>query len=388
MMSISPIQKRSGRSLLLIIIVLLFLCFFLGVGLSVLSNLGLPKAPRQSDRLDPLDKALLAETLHLKEEVGELVWPGWGEASIPVLLWNEEYAFLVGHPAPPAGWGEVPGDTFRGQTYFRRRWSDPQAFTILVGEHWVASMSTKGWTQILLRNQIRDDLPTLLKKIFPYRLALRLYSSDWHIIALLHESFHAYQAEVAPARFEDAQRAYGDERRYEAANTAMREAWQMEIDLLVQALQATADDEAAALARRFLAQRQQRRKGQGLPPALLAYERRLEWLEGLAKYVELSSWRQASSPGYTPLPDLGADPDFENYDMFEQRWSQELRQMKGQTSRAGDGRFYYTGMAQAMLLDRLMSGWKTRILIEDVWLEGLLAEAVGATSGDSERYSD
>ena len=42
----------------------------------------------------------------------------------------------------------------------------------------------------------------------------------------------------------------------------------------------------------------------------------------------------------------------------------------------GDTRFYYSGLAQAAILDRLAPGWRTRILTEDVWLEDLLKEAV------------
>jgi hypothetical protein len=42
----------------------------------------------------------------------------------------------------------------------------------------------------------------------------------------------------------------------------------------------------------------------------------------------------------------------------------------------GDGRFYYSGMAQAFLLDQLMPGWKARAFDEGVWLDDLLAEAV------------
>ena len=33
----------------------------------------------------------------------------------------------------------------------------------------------------------------------------------------------------------------------------------------------------------------------------------------------------------------------------------------------GDGRFYYTGMAQAVLLDRLLLDWKTHAFEEEVW---------------------
>jgi hypothetical protein len=37
----------------------------------------------------------------------------------------------------------------------------------------------------------------------------------------------------------------------------------------------------------------------------------------------------------------------------------------------GDGRFYYTGMAQAFLLDRLMPSWKLQAFEENIWLNDL-----------------
>jgi hypothetical protein len=37
---------------------------------------------------------------------------------------------------------------------------------------------------------------------------------------------------------------------------------------------------------------------------------------------------------------------------------------------------YYTGMAQALLLDRLSPGWKDRAFEQGVWVEDLLRQAV------------
>ena len=45
-----------------------------------------------------------------------------------------------------------------------------------------------------------------------------------------------------------------------------------------------------------------------------------------------------------------------------------------------DGRFYYTGMAQAVLLDRLLPGWKEIAFDDGVFLEDLLATAVAPTT--------
>ena len=41
-----------------------------------------------------------------------------------------------------------------------------------------------------------------------------------------------------------------------------------------------------------------------------------------------------------------------------------------------DSRLYYTGMGQALLLDRLMPNWKGRVFQEGITLEGLLRFAI------------
>ena len=108
-------MKKRGCRLRLWLLAGAFLLCILASGLSALSNLFLPRGPERLDRLDTLDKARLAEALHLREALGEGIWPGFGQAAIPVLLWNREYAFLVGYAGTPAGWEATPGDTFAGQ---------------------------------------------------------------------------------------------------------------------------------------------------------------------------------------------------------------------------------------------------------------------------------
>ena len=72
------------------------------------------------------------------------------------------------------------------------------------------------------------------------------------------------------------------------------------------------------------------------------------------------------------------DGDFKEYRFFQQRWRQEISQMKRHAGQEGETRFYLTGMAQATLLDRLLPGWKELALAEGVFLEDLLREAVSA----------
>ena len=80
-------MKRIRRILLFVLGPLVLLCVVSGI-ISALGNRNLPTEPASLSSLNPLDKARLAETLHLKQELGERVWPSWGQMHIPVILWN------------------------------------------------------------------------------------------------------------------------------------------------------------------------------------------------------------------------------------------------------------------------------------------------------------
>ncbi len=390
--------KGCGRRLLWGVVALMGLCV-LATAVSALSNIGLPDHSEQVDHLSENQKALLAEFFQVRAVLGEQVWPGWGELDSPVVVYNEATAFLVHYPEnnPPDGWLKVPqmtarggpwqpvgGDDFEGQPYYRQTLpaagETPQAFTVVIGEQWAASMTTKEWTAIGLRQTIRDDLPPPLAAIVPYRLVDKflLRGSDGYISLLAHESFHAFQGTAVPERLAAAERALAAEAAYPWPDAGLQAAWQAELDLLAAALAAETVEETAELAAQFLTQRQQRRQEAGLTDVQIDFERQREWLEGLARYVELEIWRQAAQSDYQPVPALADDGDFDEYSGFTTRWSQEVDQIGRMANDEGEGRFYYTGMAQAVLLDRLRPGWKETIFDEGVFLEDLLATAVAA----------
>lgn len=360
-------------------------------------NHKLPTRSAQVATLSDAEKAHLAEVTQLRQQLGDAVWPGWETAVIPLIVYNEEYAFLLGYPDPPDGWLKVPQNemrgaawelvpdqTFNGQPYYRQplpaNGETPEAFTVLVGDQWVATMPTKEWMVISLNNQFRADLPAFLAPIFPYQLinGLFLRGSDGYISLLSHESFHAYQGTVAADRLAAAETAVSrSESRYPWNNTAFQNDWQTELDLLAAAVQGETKAEMAVLAQEFLTQRAQRRQAAHLDSELRDYERQREWLEGLARYVELEVWQQASlTANYQPVPALRDDPEFAQYATFDKRWAQEVDQMSRMADDEGDGRFYYSGMAQAILLDHLLPDWKSQILNKGVFLEELLTKAV------------
>ena len=102
-----------------------------------------------------------------------------------------------------------------------------------------------------------------------------------------------------------------------------------------------------------------------------------EWEEGLAKYAELQISRLASKEaGYESVETVQRDPDFREYAGQEEFWLEQLKEAQNTKGRSGDTRFYYSGNALAVLLDRLMPDWKPRALPGGEYLDDLLEEAV------------
>lgn len=386
-------MKRKWIRYLLLIPALLVIL----IALSAASNLFFPQQSEVVDRLSAEEKARAAEAIHLREELGNAIWPGFGDAVIPLVLYNEANAFLVNYAGqPPTGWvlphsGEqqgtawqpVPGDDFLGAPYYSQPLADgvtPQAFTVRLGDQWAASMTTYEWSRIKLAQDMQEELPAGLGSILPHSLVTRLFlgDSDKFVSLITHESFHAFvglQAERHLIEAEETSRRQEDA--YPWEDQAVIAGWQTELDLLTQALRASSQDEMIDLARQFLAAREERRTTNRLASRLIAYEQQREWLEGLAKYAEMEAWRQGATAGdYTPHPATADLASFHDYDGFEEAWAREVDQISRMAGDQGDGRFYYSGLAQATLLDRLMPGWKAGALTGGTTLEGLLEAAV------------
>lgn len=371
-----------------------------GVVWLALSNRSLPKQSGVTETLTDTQKALLIEAQRLRRSLGDKVWQGWGEASIPIIVHNEAYAFLVGYPDdPPAGWvmaprGErrggaweaMPGEGLSGQPYYRSPITDPgktpENFTVRVGDEWAATLGTWEYAEVSFYAGYREQLPPGLREVFPYRMMFNLLmgTPERYIAALEHEAFHAWQGLQAPQRLAEAELAAPLEERYPWDDAQLEAAWKGEAELLVGALRAGTDAEAMELGRQFLAQREFRRKAAGLSPELVDYERQREWLEGLAKYAELEITRLAGvASDYTPAAEATALEGFTGYADRELTWSAQVDEIIRAAGRSSENRFYYTGFGQAALLDRLFPGWKEAAFAPGVMLEDLLRQALGGS---------
>jgi hypothetical protein len=357
-----------------------------------LSNIGLPQHSQTIDHLSELEKARLVEVIHLRKSIGDNVWPGWSQADIPLIVYNEQYVFLVGYPDPPAGWKKVPAmeqrggpweivpdDTIEDQPYYRTELNDlnktPEGFTVLVGDRWVATFMTREYGQVNFYQDFRENLPPVVSDLIPVRLvwAFLMGKSESYIAALEHESFHSLEGMLAVNTFNASEEMYSVEANY--PYDAMDDPWKQEMDVLVDAAQAATDADARDQARQFLELRTKRRLG--LNSEEITLEQLREWEEGLAKYAELEIMRQADAINdYLPVESMAQDKDFKNYNNQQRFWTQQLEQAASLQGLSGDTRFYYSGNAIAVLLDCLMPGWKLRALPGGEYLDELLQEAV------------
>ncbi|HSM54906.1 MAG TPA: hypothetical protein VK879_02025 [Candidatus Sulfomarinibacteraceae bacterium] len=380
---------------------LVFLCV-LSIAIVAISNQRLPTHSAAVEHLSEEQKMLLAEAAHQRRSLGDTVWPGWGDADIAFVVYNEAYAFLVGYQGTPAdgwqrvpgdetigaAWEQVPGDAFFGEPYYRQALvaggAHPQAFTVRVGDQWAASMPTKEWLEIDFVQQFRESLPSFVRPVLPYALIRNLFlgGSEKYISLLSHESFHAFQGLNAEERLLQAELA---NRRYQEhypwEDRSLETAWDAELTLLADAAEeaqnGASDERLAEMARQFLILRERRREANDLNSMQVQFEQQREWVEGQAKYMELQSWLLASEDDYTPLPDAAERNDLASYKGADDAWSKEIDQIRRMAGDHGDGRFYYSGLAQAVLLDHLRPGWKAEVLNGEATLEALLSEGLG-----------
>ena len=144
--------------------------------ISFLSNQTFPEHSPEIDTISDIDKLRLMEAQHLRDEIGNLVFPGWADAPKAQILYNEENVFLVNLPDPEPGWLKIPqeskngtawqisdsNETWNGMPYYKQPYADgksPEAFAVRIGDQFVGSLPTFDWMRIGLVQQIKADMP-------------------------------------------------------------------------------------------------------------------------------------------------------------------------------------------------------------------------------------
>jgi hypothetical protein len=378
-----------GLKWLLIIVILL-------MTISALYNLTLNDSSSVTEQLTTSQKAYLAEYFNLQEELMGDIWPTFGEEKIPAIVYNEEYAFLVGIDDPGSGWYKMPAnehrggkwemvenDDFRGEPYYRQYLPDPavtpENFTVRVDSTWASTMQTKEFAEVSFYNGFKSELPPGINLIFPYKIFWNLImgEAESYTSGLIHESFHGFQGKTSFDKFSKAEFFAGISNEYPWNLQKNSAGWSKEAELLLKAFETENDADIRQYIREYLDVRDERRKDAELSEELIEYEKNREWLEGLAKYTELKIGLVADNkPDYEAVQDIQEQEDFHNYSKRENYFRNQLSEVPRAAGRRGESRFYYGGMLQAMLLDRVYPDWKDEVFEEDIFLEDLLRHTV------------
>lgn len=378
-----------GLKWLIIIVVVL-------MAVSAIYNTTLSSSSTVTEKLTAPQKAYIAEYFNLQDELMSDIWPEYDEINIPVIVYNEEYAFLVGMDKPDSGWykmpanehrgedwNEVENDDFKGETYYRQHLPDPDVtpenFTVKVGSSWVSTLQTREFAEVSFYNGFKSELPPGIDLIFPYKIFWNLImgEAESYISGLIHESFHGIQGSTTIEKFSKAESIAWLSNDYPWHLYKNSEGWSEEAKLLMKAFESESATDASQYIREFINVRDERRKEAELTEEIIEYEKNREWLEGLAKYTELKIGLVAGeSPDYEPVTEIKELGDFNNYSKRDTYFKNQLSEVPRAAGRSGESRFYYGGMLQAMLLDRVYPDWKNEAFEEDIFLEDLLRNTI------------
>jgi hypothetical protein len=265
--------------------------------------------------------------------IGPLIWPGFRPDTIPTV-------YVIPHRAK-----------------LFAQWRD----TLPTGFFAVPGVPAAGWT---------DTRTVSFPRGRPIAfLSVDSTSSPGSVLGLaLHEQFHALQR--ASAR---RSRRFGAGENsmlvatYPGFDVANEAAFALEGRILARALRARTRSDALRLAREFLAVREDRQAR--LDSSVADFETAAELNEGLAQYAMIRGLRELARRDPTRF---GAAASAEA--ATETALLDSLLVVGPRSIRR---RFYATGSAIALLLDRFAdSSWKSRLVRDDATLQAMLAGAV------------
>lgn len=322
---------------------------------------GVPSCARPL-ALDGGDLRRAGEYFHVVGGLGRAIWQGWTPA--PLLQRTAACEYLIGHPAPPPLFRRVPGLRVAGRIVFAAPAGTaspaPAATAWKVNRVWTAVSPVRVLLQRLVDRQLG-------------RGAVRLDDASY-VRVLAHESFHAYQLRGLQAlptfgnTFDEGRAVAllggrdAAERRLATEGAVVRDA----------VVASTIGGTRAAVVR-FLDLRRARHSAVGDAAGLRTFEQQLEWTEGLARYADLRLFARAGQPGYRPTSGIAYPGSAATFHGFLGGLASRERRADGLR-----GRWEDLGAAEALLLDRLVSGWRGTALRRPKPLDELLAASVGS----------
>ena len=258
-----------------------------------------PHAPQAAGQPPSASRDVFAFVRALDEAAARGVWPGFSPAGIPVALYDGEHTILLRHPSPPPEFSPMPGRP---------------GVLVVKGRHpGVTGNSTREIGGVRTATVIATPAQTV----------------DRTMLAVVEEVFHVFWLARHPSFRPNELARYV----YPLDDANNLRALLAEDEALARALEAQRIDDAAGWVAAALGIRRERVTR--LAEDVRVYETSLEMMEGTANYAARVSVGEPASRTVERLRSTRPAEDV--------RW-----------------RFYDTGAALCLLLDRLSAGWQER----------------------------
>jgi hypothetical protein len=354
------------------------------------------------------DEALVVDPMLLKEietvrgviaGPDNPLWPGWDAGDTPLMVYLPgRQEVLINHTQPPDGFIPYEGPlSFGGMRILYRdgetsiKWDGQNTSTDIYGVETLVLADVLSNRKQWMRGWAADPRPAEEKFAdLPYD---KLRVDPYEQLAMIaHEAFHVFQANNLSEKATDERLV----RLYPCLSVKNNVGFALEGEALDDCLHAESDGEFRDAAVRWLAIRRDRRSG--LPDKAIAYEDGNEFIEGTAKYIELTLMEALQ--GTKPDPALLWEQGFTGFDDLgwfrERRLDDMIGNLRGEVNVNNDpygtspvrGRLYFSGMAIAAMLDRIDPDWKETIGKEDVTLTGLAERALDPDEDELARALD
>jgi hypothetical protein len=340
-------------------------------------------------RVDPRLIAEAGEVWAVVAQPNNPVWPGWNASDTPILFYLPgEQDVLINHPQPPDGFVAYDGPIrFPGGRIVVK--NGP---TIIDADGQNTSRDVAGVRTLVVADplsNLRQQVRSLLDAPRPVTFTDLATDPYEQLRFIVHEAFHVFQNRNAAGKGANETAL----RYYPVLSADNNVGFALEGTALAAALRAGNATAFRSAALRWLAVRQSRRAS--LPQQAVDYENGAEFSEGLAKYAEYRLFEALQ--GRQPDEKMWWVQGFHGYaDLTSERAAlvdKMLQHMRGEIVVNNDpygtaplrNRLYFSGMAVAVILDRLAPTWKQRILTPGVSLTDLVTEALGATPADLRR---
>jgi hypothetical protein len=357
---------------------------FAGIGIALLLPfLIFPSA----DELSKSDIARVAEFHHLRQTLGDAVWPGFGTAPIPFAMLKGKREYLFDHPSPAKGNIPVNSSLYAGSiTYIKGKTVPSLVMT---------AMPIEGIPTAVLPDKSNfDQVISLVGSSSEGSLleaamdgGAGVDSAIYELVAI-HEEFHVFQLKQGIDRIEkkfDLPPGSLEEKIFRArlqeaeAAKDIQNMLRNESRHLAQALAASDPNLCREEALLFLKMRDARRKATaekeaGLTVAsIAANEDSNEWTEGAANYVQYRMLQLAAGKGYEPSDFIKEVSGFHGYKSLQMSKALSLDRSAEMSNRA---RSYSVGAGICSLLDRLGAEWKSPAIEELMPLTELLRQTL------------